>query len=211
MSRKVFYLFLFLFIFSAISSLVHAENETVFGPRVFEIGQWHVHFSVHTFDVDTPEEGIITITKNTPEQQIGGGFVFFNTTFVPLRDFLVGDEFVLEKGITLRSINLLTVFLRGTPGAAVTVEVSKAGSPVPPPEVTFSADPQIITPGESSTLTWSTVYADSLSIDQGVVSVDLNGSLEVSPAETTTYTLTAVGTGGITTESVIVKVNPNVA
>ena len=207
MSRKVFCLLLFLFVFSAISSLVHAENQTVFGPRVFEIGQWHVHFSVHTFDVEDPGEGIIRITKNTPEEQIRGGFVFFNTTLVPLRDFLVGDDLVYEKEITLRSGNYLTVFLRDTPGASITIEVNKAGSPVPPPEVTYSADPQIITTGESSTFTWATAYADSVSIDQGIGSVDLNGSLEVSPTETTTYTLTAVGTGGTTTESVTVTVN----
>ena len=207
MPKKVFHVFIFLFFFSAVPSLVHAENQTVFGPRIFEIGRWHVLLSVHTFNVEDPGEGVITITKNTPEEQIRGGFVFFNTTFVPLRNFLVGGQLVFEKHITLQSTNFITVFLRGTPGASVTIEVNTKDTTVPPPEVVFSADPQTITLGEPSTLEWAVTDADSISIDPGIGSVDPNGSFEVFPTETTTYTLTATGSGGTTTESVTVTVN----
>jgi RHS repeat-associated protein len=207
MPRKVCCLFMFLFICSAFPSLIHADNQTVFGPKSFEIGKWHVHASVHTFNGEDPGEGIVTVTKNTPDKPISGGFILFNTTLVPLHDFLVGDELVFEKGITLRSINFITVFLRGTPGASVTIEVNKEGGPIPPPEVSFSADPQTITLGGSSTLTWNSTYADTCEIDQGVGSVTVNGSMSVSPTETTTYTLTAVGLGGTTTQSVTITVN----
>ncbi|MEA1948214.1 MAG: sugar-binding protein, partial [Thermodesulfobacteriota bacterium] len=207
MPKKTFYIFILFLVFSALPSLVHAENQTVFGPRIFEIGRWHVLMSVHTFNVEDPGEGVITITKNAPEKEIRGGFILFNTTVVPLRNFLTGDEIVFEKEITLRSINFITVFLRGTPGASVTITINPEGAPALPPEVFFSADPQTITPGKSSTLSWNVIHADNISIDPGIGSVDPNGSYEVFQTETTTYTLTAVGTGGTTTESVTVSVN----
>jgi RHS repeat-associated protein len=207
MYRKVCCLLIFLFICSAFPSLIHADNQTVFGPKSFEIGKWHVHASVHTFNVEDPGEGVVTITKNTLDKPISGGFILFNTTAVPLRDFLTGGKIVLEKEITLRSINFITVFLMGTPGASVTITINSGGTPALPPEVSFSADPQTITLGESSALSWNVIDADTIRIDPGIGSVDPNGSYEVFPTETTTYTLTAVGAGGTTTESVTVSVN----
>jgi len=207
MYRKVCCLFIFLFICSAFPSLIHADNQTVFGPKDFKIGKWHVHASFHTFNVEDPGEGVVTITKNTPDKPINGGFILFNTTLVPLRDFLTGDEIVFEKEITLRSINFITVFFMGTPEASVMMTINAGGTPALPPEVTFSADPQTITLGESSTLAWNVIDADTISIEPGIGSVDPNGSYEVFPTETTTYMLTAVGAGGTTTESVTVSVN----
>ncbi|MFZ0448383.1 MAG: hypothetical protein WAL98_04010, partial [Desulfatiglandaceae bacterium] len=207
MYRKICCLFIFLLVCSAFPSLIHAEDQTVFGPKSFEIGWLHIHASIHTFNVANPGEGVVTITKNTPEQSITGGFILLNTTLVPLRDFLTGDDLVFETEITSRSTNFITVFLRGTPGASITITINAGGTPVLPPEVTFSADPQTITLGESSTLTWNVIGADTINIDPGIGSVDPSGSYEVFPTETTTYTLTAVGPGGTTTENVTVSVN----
>ncbi|QTA84926.1 FG-GAP repeat protein [Desulfonema magnum] len=79
---------------------------------------------------------------------------------------------------------------------------------VPPPEiVTFTADPETITAGESSVLTWETANADSVSIDQGIGSVSVSGSLTAQPSETTTYTLTASCPGGTSTRSIIITVS----
>ena len=207
MYKKISCLFIVLFICFAFPSLIHADTQTVFGPKSCEIGNWHIHASVHTFNVEDPGEGVITITKNTPDKSISGGFILFNTTLVPLHDFLTEDDLVFETEITLKSFNLITVFLRGTPGASITITINAGGTPVLPPEVVFSADPQTVTLGESSTLTWNVTGADTINIDSGIGSVDPNGSLEVFPTETTTYTLTAVGAGGTTTESVTVSVN----
>ncbi|MGD9234231.1 MAG: hypothetical protein PVH67_10255, partial [Desulfobacterales bacterium] len=207
MYRKVCCFFIVLFICSALPSLIHADNQTVFGPKSCEIGNWHIHASVHTFNVENPGEGVITVTKNTPDKSISAGFVLFNTTLVPLRKFLTGDDLVFEKEITLRSINFITVFLAGTSEASVTITINAGGIPSQPPEVSFSADPQTIALGESSMLSWNVIDADTISIDPDIGSVDPNGSCEVFPTETTTYTLTAVGAGGTTTESVTVSVN----
>lgn len=51
--------------------------------------------------------------------------------------------------------------------------------------------PSAIIRGETATLSWGTSFADSVSIDQGIGAVDLDGSLDVSPQSTTTYTITA--------------------
>ncbi|MFH1672416.1 MAG: hypothetical protein ABIF87_03175 [Pseudomonadota bacterium] len=184
---------------------VYADDQTVFGPKDLTINRWHIHLSFHKFRVDDPGDGIIVITKNTPSKKIRGGFFLFNRKFISIRDFLIGDNLVFEKDISLRSFNRLMVFLRGEPGASITIEVRKK-SPFPPPVVAFSADPQSITLGESGILSWTTTNADSVSIE-GIGSVDLNGSLVVSPTETTTYTLTAMGPGDTTTKNVTVSVN----
>ncbi|MBW2005045.1 MAG: RHS domain-containing protein [Deltaproteobacteria bacterium] len=199
-SRKLFYLLAVLFIFSAISSPAYPSDQTIFGPKELKIKWWHIHLSFHKFNADDPGDGVITITKNTPNKKIRGGFVILNRRIIRLRKFLVGDDTVFEKDISLKSRNRLMVFLRGQRGASITIEVRKK-STIPPPEVTFSADPASIKLGESSTLTWTTTNADTVSIDQSVGSVEENGSLSVSPQQTTTYTLTATGEGGTTTES----------
>jgi hypothetical protein len=53
-----------------------------------------------------------------------------------------------------------------------------------------------VTPGQSATLSWSTTNASTVSIDQGVGSVAVNGTRTVAPAVTTTYTATATNSAG---------------
>jgi len=73
----------------------------------------------------------------------------------------------------------------------------------------FSANPSSITNGGSSTLTWNTTNATSVSINNGVGSVSVDGSKVVSPSVTTTYTLTALGTEGNDTCTAKVTVGGN--
>ena len=51
MFKKILSLFAILFIISAITAPVYAD-QTVFGPRDLKIGKWHVHLSLHRFTVD---------------------------------------------------------------------------------------------------------------------------------------------------------------
>ncbi len=69
--------------------------------------------------------------------------------------------------------------------------------PPPPakPTASLTASPASIERGQSSTLTWSTENATTVTIE-GIGTVDANGSRDVSPADSTTYTLTAKGPGG---------------
>ena len=75
-----------------------------------------------------------------------------------------------------------------------------------PPTVSITANPTEITGGDSTVLTWTSSYADSVSIDNGIGPVVPNGSVTVSPEETTTYTITASGANGTATDSVTVAV-----
>ena len=87
--------------------------------------------------------------------------------------------------------------------------------PVPPPPpppaapsvAQFTAEPSSIQRGESSMLRWEVSGAVStVAIDQGVGTVQATGNSRVSPASSTTYTLSATGPGGTQTASATVSV-----
>ncbi|MEK7530840.1 MAG: isopeptide-forming domain-containing fimbrial protein, partial [Patescibacteria group bacterium] len=100
------------------------------------------------------------------------------------------------------------------PGGAVecqkTVKVKDVPPPPPPlPSCVLSASPTTITTfGGSSTLSWTTDNASSISIDNGIGSVTpvAGGSKVVSPTDTTTYKATVTGPGGTATCKIIIKV-----
>jgi peptidoglycan-associated lipoprotein len=70
-------------------------------------------------------------------------------------------------------------------------------APPPPaaPTASLTANPNTIQKGQPTTLTWQTTNATDVSID-GVGAVQASGSQQVSPSDSTTYTLTAKGAGG---------------
>ena len=74
------------------------------------------------------------------------------------------------------------------------------------PTITFKATPTSIGANGSSTLSWTTKNATSVSINQGIGSVATSGTKSVSPTKTTTYTLTAKGAGGTKTATAKVTV-----
>ena len=76
----------------------------------------------------------------------------------------------------------------------------------PAPTIALTVNPATIQQGQSATLQWSSSNATSVSIDQGIGSVALNGSKTVSPTQTTTYTVMAQSLGGIRSASAIVTV-----
>lgn len=93
--------------------------------------------------------------------------------------------------------------------AQVTFLFQNPGSVVDQSQVSidaFAADPASIVAGESSTLSWSTRLASAVNIAPGIGSESLTGSRQVTPALTTTYTLTAEGPGGPLTQQTTVTV-----
>ncbi len=64
--------------------------------------------------------------------------------------------------------------------------------------ITLAADPTSIAAGHSSTLTWTSQAATSVDIEPGIGAVNLSGSLDVKPDQTTTYTATAKDAAGNT-------------
>ena len=100
----------------------------------------------------------------------------------------------------------------------------KAAPPPPPPPVTggtttpttptsrpsinsFTAEPSSINRGQSSTLSWTTSGATDMSIDQGIGAVQGQGTRQVYPNASTTYTLTVRGPGGSDSRSATVTVS----
>jgi PKD repeat protein len=61
--------------------------------------------------------------------------------------------------------------------------------------------------GDASTLTWRcSTNAETCVIDPGIGSVDLSGSITLSPISTTTYTITATNPWGTANSSIMVEV-----
>jgi peptidoglycan-associated lipoprotein len=78
--------------------------------------------------------------------------------------------------------------------------------PPPKPAVQFSAEPAAIERGQSATLRWAVSDATDIDIAPGIGTVSARGDRQVSPADTTTYTLTAKGPGGSDTGTATVTV-----
>lgn len=70
----------------------------------------------------------------------------------------------------------------------------------------FTANPESINRGESSTLSWRVTSVATVTIDQGIGIVSAKGTTEVSPEETTTYTLTAKNNDGQKSQSCTIEV-----
>src|SRR5258708_20162505 len=75
-------------------------------------------------------------------------------------------------------------------------------APAAPTVAQFTAEPTSIQRGQSSTLRWEVTGAvTSVSINQGIGTVQSTGSSRVSPSDSTPYTLTAPGPAGSVTSS----------
>ncbi|MGA2275313.1 MAG: OmpA family protein [Bryobacteraceae bacterium] len=91
-----------------------------------------------------------------------------------------------------------TISATGTDGKTVTAAAQVTVGAVTAQIVRFVANPSSIATGASTTLSWSTSNATTVSIAPGIGSVSANGSIAVSPAATTIYTISATGTDGKT-------------
>ena len=75
------------------------------------------------------------------------------------------------------------------------------------PTLSFSANPSGMARGDSSMMSWSSTNATSCS-GTGFSPSGVSGSASVSPTVTTTYNITCTGSGGSTTRTTPVIVNP---
>lgn len=109
---------------------------------------------------------------------------------------------------TVSLLGLLSILVVGCGGGGPgTTESSPAvKSSQPAPTIALTASPTSVNQGSSTTLSWTTTNATSISLDNNIGSVALSDSRQVTPAGTTTYTATATGQGGTTSASVSVTV-----
>ena len=75
------------------------------------------------------------------------------------------------------------------------------------PSASLSASPEEISPGETSTLTWNSTYADECSLLPNIGQVDCNGSMQVAPQSTTDYIFLAKRTVSGTVGSASARVS----
>jgi peptidoglycan-associated lipoprotein len=118
-------------------------------------------------------------------------------------------DFGLAGGFKVKGINMKRQFFQSVVTVIALSAVlmlgachKKAAPPPPPPPppppsptASISVSPDTIQPGQSATLTWQTSNATDVSID-GIGAVQASGSQQVSPTASTTYHLTAKGSGG---------------
>src|ERR1051326_2655670 len=102
------------------------------------------------------------------------------------------------KNRTLQCFTLLIVLAAILTLGACNKKKPTAPPPPPPPPpaaptASLSASPDTIQPGQTSTLSWQTTNANDVSIDGR--KVDPNGQASVTPAQSTTYRLSAKGAG----------------
>jgi hypothetical protein len=92
--------------------------------------------------------------------------------------------------------------------ASATVIVNSTTGGGLPIIVAFTGNPLSINAGASSTLSWQVQNATTVSINNGVGSVQLSGTQSVTPGATTIYTLTATNATGNVTAPVTITVIP---
>jgi len=92
------------------------------------------------------------------------------------------------------------------PPPAATAAPAPAPAPGRPTVAEFSVEPSTVERGQSAIVRWSVSSATDVSIDNGIGAVQVSGNRRVIPAETTTYTLTANGPGGMITATATVSV-----
>ena len=111
---------------------------------------------------------------------------------------------------TVSALGLVSILVVGCggggPGTSQSSPAVKSGQPTP--TISLTATPQSVNQGSSATLTWSATNATSVTIDNGIGTVGLSDSRQITPASNTTYTATATGAGGTASASVNVIVIP---
>ena len=119
-----------------------------------------------------------------------------------------GSTVVLPLGTTIYTLTASNS--AGSKTAVASVLIS-GGVPSPvsglPVINYFDASPPIISSGGSTLLRWDVSYATSVTIDNGIGSIGTNGTLLVSPAANTNYTLTATNAYGWRSQTLSVLVS----
>src|SRR5271155_1871432 len=125
-----------------------------------------------------------------------------------------GQRRAFTQGGKVKQQRMKWITLMFTLGAVLFLGACHKKTPPPPPPpppppaaptASVSASPNPVEKGQSTTLSWQTSNATAVSID-GIGAVQPSGSQQVTPADSTTYTLTAKGAGGSQTATARVTV-----
>lgn len=140
----------------------------------------------------------------------GAGLKYFLTDALALR----GDvrNLVFTDRQTLYNYEYtagLDFVFGGARPASVPVPVpppAPAPAPAPAPTANLSVNPATVVKGQMTTLSWTSQHATNCTLRPELGPIQTEGSKTVTPAETTSYTLTCSGAGGEATSTATVHV-----
>jgi hypothetical protein len=107
------------------------------------------------------------------------------------------------EGSRVVTPTVTTTYIATVTGATGSVNcqttITVTDIPPPPAQCVFlTATPNMINAGDAVNLSWKTLYAGTVTIDNGVGQVAAEGSTTVHPTQNTTYVLTATGPNNTT-------------
>ncbi|MBC2717662.1 MAG: PASTA domain-containing protein, partial [Desulfobacteraceae bacterium] len=150
----------------------------------------------------------VTISADHEEIFLGGATVLsWSSSFVESCSISSGVGNVEFEGtIQVAPAETTTYIITGTgPGGTATSEITVFVT-YPPPGAIIFADPDTIFLGESVTLYWESFHAHTCEIDQGIGQVNANGFIDITPDETTIYSIVATGPGGVVSKNTTIEV-----
>jgi len=154
-------------------------------------------------------QGNVVTLNGSGSSDIDADSITYNWTFISVPTGSIAtlsDSSIVNPTFTADIIGTYEVQLIVNDGTVNSAPDTVAVNIFTLPTVEISANPVTILTGESSTLTWTSTGAESCSIEPGIGPVDLNGSISVSPTETTVYTITVTGPGGTAIDTAEVAV-----
>ena len=177
---------------------LQASNNTPLLDVTVEIYWWHFAIEYASFPATDQSDAVLTVTNMTPDK-FYCGFLALNS-----ETFQLANDDTFTQNVFLENENHMLIFLLGFSGTAIHIEVTPLQAV--PVISSFTAAPNTIVCGDSSTLSWSTENSDTVTITPGIGDVPASGSIQVSPDTTTTYTLTASNSAGTVSETTTLTV-----
>lgn len=110
----------------------------------------------------------------------------------------------LEQDVLPTKTTTYTLVATNRAGSVTATATVTIGVATPPAITRFTVTPNSIAAGDTATLQWDVSGATSVSINQDIGTVPSSGTRDVSPAATTTYTLTARNNVDSVTRSITV-------
>jgi hypothetical protein len=159
-----------------------------------------------TITVVPPPSVIFTVT---PDTIAAGGtatlaWTSANAASVTIDQGIGAQSLNGSRPVSPSATTTYTLTATGT-GGTTTRQATLTVTP-PKPVISFTASRRTIAEGEETTLSWQVTNATSISINQGIGSRGLTGSVRVAPLSTTTYRLTASGPGGSVSDDLTITV-----
>ncbi len=158
------------------------------------------YYRVFRYATGTTYEGAKRMGKVRQSGYSGQGINYHPTSRTDLPREALGEAMVVWVDQD-SSTAMITYSVREIhPGDYVEVQ------PPAPPVASLMAEPKQIVRGQSALLSWTTGNTTAREIGPGVGPVAKKGTTRVSPAQTTTYSLSVSGPGGSTQASATVTV-----